>query len=195
MGTVEWYLCIVNALGILLYLADMRRHRRQTEDRLEPMDIPVMVFGLLGAAPGMLLVLLLADRKSDKKNMLVHVWTICITILWILVLALWKHHADGWNFNVISYLKERKWLLYYWALISVVTFVCFWLDKARARKNGQRIPIVVLLGLGAIGGGLAGWGAMYLFRHKTKKAYFTVGMPLLIVVHITALFFAMNFRL
>ena len=73
-----------------------------------------------------------------------------------------------------------------------MTFVAFAVDKVNAAEHRSRIRIVTLLGLAFIGGSLGGLLAMYLLRHKTKKDYFTVGIPLIIVTQIVVLIYAMN---
>mgnify|MGYP000674130301 FL=1 len=77
-------------------------------------------------------------------------------------------------------------------IMNLVTFIVFAIDKANARANRSRIRIVTLLGLSFAGGSVGGLISMYLFRHKTQKDYFTVGMPLIIVTQIVVLFYAMN---
>ena len=36
---------------------------------------------------------------------------------------------------------------------------------------------------------------MYVFRHKTKKDYFTVGIPLIMVMQVVVIFFLMNVKI
>ena len=49
-----------------------------------------------------------------------------------------------------------------------------------------------MLGLAFIGGSLGGLIAMYAFQHKTKKDYFTVGIPLIMVMQAVVIFYLMN---
>lgn len=74
----------------------------------------------------------------------------------------------------------------------MVTFAVFGLDKIAAIEKRSRIRIVTLLGLCFIGGSVGGLGAMYLFHHKTKKDYFTVGVPRIIVMQAVVIFYLMN---
>lgn len=60
----------------------------------------------------------------------------------------------------------------------------FGIDKHLARKNKERIPESTLLLLSALGGAAGGLAAMYIFRHKTKKAKFFLVVPMLLVLHI-----------
>lgn len=74
----------------------------------------------------------------------------------------------------------------YLALINILTFIVYGLDKSAAVKQKQRIPNRVLLGLAAIGGSAGALAGMYTFRHKTQKKYYTVTMPLLLILQIAA---------
>ena len=61
-----------------------------------------------------------------------------------------------------------------------------------AAEHRSRIRIVTLLGLAFVGGSLGSLLAVYLLRHKTKKDYFTIGIPLIIVMQIVVIFYVMN---
>ena len=51
---------------------------------------------------------------------------------------------------------------------------------------------MALLGLAFIGGSVGALIGMYGFHHKTKKAYFTVGVPLILLMQVVVLFYVMN---
>ena len=74
----------------------------------------------------------------------------------------------------------------YIALINILTFFVYGLDKSAAVKQKQRIPNRVLLGLAAIGGSAGALAGMYTFRHKTQKKYYTITVPLLLILQIAA---------
>jgi len=48
------------------------------------------------------------------------------------------------------------------------------IDKQKAKKGSWRIPEKTLFLLTLLGGGIGTITGMYLFRHKTRKLYFTV---------------------
>ena len=70
--------------------------------------------------------------------------------------------------------------------------MAYGVDKLNAMNGRSRIAIVTLLILAGVGGSIGGLIAMYLFRHKTNKDYFTVGIPLILLMQITVIFYVMN---
>ncbi len=78
-------------------------------------------------------------------------------------------------------------LLVYLGIINFITFITFAVDKRAAIRQRPRVRVRTLLGLAFVGGSLGGLLAMYLFRHKTKKRLFTVGIPLMMIVQIVAI--------
>lgn len=81
-------------------------------------------------------------------------------------------------------------MLYYsifLAVMSVITFFAYVADKIKAKNGGWRISEKCLLALSFFGGGVGGYLAMQLVRHKTKHWYFHVVNVLGIVWQLTAL--------
>lgn len=76
-----------------------------------------------------------------------------------------------------------KFLILYFFLINIVTFVTFWIDKNFAQNNKSRIQESTLVLMSALGGAAGGLAAMYLFRHKTKHAKFFLGLPAFLLIH------------
>ena len=74
-----------------------------------------------------------------------------------------------------------KNILIYFLIINIIGFFMMWLDKRKAKKGKWRIPEQTLFLVTALGGGIGTISGMYLFRHKTKKWKFTVGLPILFV--------------
>ncbi|HWR39898.1 MAG TPA: DUF1294 domain-containing protein [Patescibacteria group bacterium] len=62
---------------------------------------------------------------------------------------------------------------------NVVAFSLMGLDKARARKHLWRVRERSLFLMALALGGIGIWTGMYFFRHKTKHAAFTLGIPVL----------------
>lgn len=81
-------------------------------------------------------------------------------------------------------------LLLYYIVTNLLAFMSFFLDKRRAKSGEWRISERTLLILVWIGGAFGAYIAMRLFRHKTLKPMFRIGVPVAILVHagITGLF-------
>ena len=78
-------------------------------------------------------------------------------------------------------------LLIYLLTVNALALAFMLADKRKAKKNAWRIPEATLMGLAAIGGSLGAWLGMVLFRHKTRHPKFSVGIPVLMLLHITLL--------
>lgn len=75
-------------------------------------------------------------------------------------------------------------LIIYFIIINLFTFFVMWIDKNRAKKGKWRVPENTLLLLVLLGGGIGGITGMYLFRHKTQKAKFVIGFPIILICEI-----------
>lgn len=68
--------------------------------------------------------------------------------------------------------------------INVISFLVYGLDKWKARNEKYRISERTLLLLAAIGGSIGAYAGMQIFRHKTQKAKFYLGVPVIILLQI-----------
>ena len=75
-------------------------------------------------------------------------------------------------------------LVIYLGVITILAFICYGLDKKRAKKGQWRISEAHLLALAALGGALGALLGMLVFHHKTRKRKFTVTVPLFLVLWI-----------
>ena len=185
-------LCLagINLLGFMLQGIQVLLRRRGGKLRL---DIPVMIAAVLGASPGILLCMLLFDRKAVKENMMCRVFVVCVLVIqMLLILFFINHHGQPVNLALLDFFAARPVLMVYLGLINGITLILFGLDKRRAVRQKRRIPIVTLLGCSFVGGALGGLMGMYMFRHKTRKDYFTLGLPLMLVMQAAAVFVMMN---
>lgn len=81
-------------------------------------------------------------------------------------------------------LNLRYVVLVYLAVVSVVTFLVYGVDKWRAKKAQWRISETTLLGLAVIGGSIGAWFGMKVFHHKTLHKKFRYGVPLILIAQI-----------
>ena len=86
-------------------------------------------------------------------------------------------------------------ILLYLAIISLIAVIVTVFDKLRAKNGGWRVPEKTLLFLSFLGGSIAMLFTMNLIRHKTKKAKFTVGIPLIIVLQCFIVYYIYKYGL
>lgn len=75
-------------------------------------------------------------------------------------------------------------LCWYLLIINVLAFVCYGLDKLKAKRNAPRVSERWLLLLALIGGSVGAWLGMLVWRHKTKHAKFRFGVPILLLLQV-----------
>lgn len=75
-------------------------------------------------------------------------------------------------------------VLLYLIIINAAAFLLMLSDKLKARRGAWRIPERTLIATAALGGSIGALAGMYLFRHKTKHIKFTLGIPVILVVHV-----------
>ena len=87
--------------------------------------------------------------------------------------------------------------LIYLAVINVVTFFMYGIDKWRstsgrllptgrkkAKKSKWRIREAALLGLAVLGGSIGTWLGMQVWHHKTQHKKFKYGVPAIIIIQL-----------
>lgn len=85
------------------------------------------------------------------------------------------------------------YLILYLILINAVGFVFMLTDKYKAQNKLRRTPEAVLMLVAIIGGSLGSLLGMYAVRHKTKHRKFSVGIPILLLLHCLILYFAARY--
>ncbi len=81
-----------------------------------------------------------------------------------------------------------KYYLIFIAVMSLVAFSLYGIDKQKARNGEWRISEKALLLASLFGGAVGGFLAMQLFRHKTRHWYFTAVNLFGIALHVTLFF-------
>jgi uncharacterized membrane protein YsdA (DUF1294 family) len=72
--------------------------------------------------------------------------------------------------------------------VNLLGLIYFFIDKQKAKKQSWRTPEATLFTIAIFGGSLGCLLGMYLFRHKTKKPAFYIGMPLILLIQVLIIF-------
>lgn len=82
-----------------------------------------------------------------------------------------------------------NYVLIIFATINLIAFLMMWSDKIKSAKPGvTRISEGLLFFLATAFGSLGVYAGMFVFRHKTQKWYFLIGIPLLIIQNTAAIY-------
>lgn len=190
LSVFDKYLIVANIIGFILYLVNTALYAYTADKQI---DVALTITAILGGSLGILLAILIVDPKAVKKNMMSRVFIACVFVIQLLIVIMLKGHIGSditlafWDF-----FNEHQLLILYILVINVITLVAFGIDKIAAIEHDSRIKIVTLLGLAFVGGSIGALIGMYAFRHKIRKDYFAVGVPLIIVMQVVILFFMMN---
>ena len=184
------YLILVNALSFALHAICMAVARRRGLGSVGQVARGLLT--LAGGAVGAQVALLLWDRHITKDNSLHYVLAVSSSVVWAVVVGFryvvpFDRAAFAANLTDVSVVP-----IAYLALINLVTFVCFAVDKRRAVRGAWRVREATLLGLSLAGGALGGIGAMALLRHKIRSPQFAWGLPVTLASWLALFAFLVN---
>ena len=89
---------------------------------------------------------------------------------------------------------RARLLAIYLGVMSLLAFVLFAADKFKAKRGSWRIPEATLWTAALLGGGAGAFLGMRLFRHKTKKGFFPIGIPILAFLQLGLLCYVLTLR-
>ncbi|MGB4439450.1 MAG: DUF1294 domain-containing protein [Sedimentibacter sp.] len=81
-----------------------------------------------------------------------------------------------------------KYILIYLVLINLISFIMFYVDKQKARRDKWRIQEKTLHLTSFLGGTIGSIVAMILFHHKTKKTAFVAITGIALIVNIFVIY-------
>jgi uncharacterized membrane protein YsdA (DUF1294 family) len=85
--------------------------------------------------------------------------------------------------------EGHRYIILYFILINLLGVAVMAIDKYKAENNKWRIPEKTLFLITLLGGGIGTIFGMYKFRHKTKKLYFTIGFPTILILEIVGIIY------
>ena len=68
--------------------------------------------------------------------------------------------------------------------VNLLGLIVFFTDKQKAKRQSWRTPEATLFTVAIFGGSLGCLLGMYMFRHKTKKPLFFIGIPAILIIQI-----------
>lgn len=189
-SVVYYALLLINVLSFSLLTFDILRCRKGKR-QLVPNAFFFVLF-LLGGALGGCFAYLCWSRiqgsyeKTSRLRDSVLALRLPAAVLLVFQLVLFLYFRTGIFEKVpavsAAFLKALGiWLL----ILNLAAFAAFGLDKYKAIHKQYRIPIHVLFTLAILGGSVGALIGMYLFRHKTNKLYFKLGIPLILALQLT----------
>lgn len=197
------YLIVINIVAFVLFTIDffIACRDKDLDDGLINGSL-LCIPAVAGGAVGMVLALFiwtsfLGGKRINKENIAWWFISFVCLIIWGAICAwhwgLLQIDPSIQDFLTIWNVPRLRILGLYLAIINVVTFGAFCIDKIRAMEHHYRIREVVLLGLALLGGSLGGIIGSRLAHHKTDRSdkwYFVYGMPFFIILHCALFIFA-----
>lgn len=77
---------------------------------------------------------------------------------------------------------SNQFLFIYLFIINIIALLAFRVDKKLSKTHHRRISEQTLLTMAVLGGSLGALFGMLLYRHKTKKPKFQIGVPVILLV-------------
>ena len=66
----------------------------------------------------------------------------------------------------------------------MLAFAAFGIDKSRAQQGAWRISENALMLFAVAGGSIGALAGMHLFHHKTRKPFFSIGVPIVLIAQV-----------
>ena len=88
------------------------------------------------------------------------------------------------NYGIVPQLQLSTIIPIYIILINIIGFFIMLIDKKKAENGKWRIQEKTIFMVTILGGGIGTILGMYIFRHKTKKIQFTIGLPVITILEI-----------
>ena len=80
-------------------------------------------------------------------------------------------------------------IVIYFLVINILGLLAMGLDKWKAKRGSWRIPENTLFMFTILGGGIGTIAGIYIFRHKTRKPKFTIGMPVIFMLEVVLILY------
>ena len=174
------YIILINIIGYILYWI----YRKVNKRFIKNISIVTLYLICIGGGPlGTVLAILIFDRNTKKQGLSLKVFALVSLFIELILYIIYNKTLDKINLNFIGFIRIHPYLALYILAINLLTFLAFYVDKYKAKREQWRIRNGLLLGLSFVGGAIGGYLGMKLFNHKTKKSYYRIGIPLIFIMH------------
>lgn len=187
--SVGAYLLLANTIGFIFYLIYKVLRTGLIKNII---NIGLYLVAVGGGSFGMVLAILIFDRRADKDGLTLKIFAFMALFIELIIYLLINKDLAALNLDFIRFFRSHLYLLAYIVIINIITFLALAFDKHRAKNDGRRIKNFFLLGLSFFGGSIGGLLGMKLIRHKTKKSYYRLGLPLMVLMQVLVLVYFMN---
>lgn len=93
------------------------------------------------------------------------------------------------KYITVIFLEQYKKIFAVWlVIINFISVIVCIADKSRAKRGKWRVRESTLWALTFLGGGAGMYLTMRLIRHKTLHKSFMIGIPLIVILQIIAVF-------
>lgn len=80
-------------------------------------------------------------------------------------------------------------IVVFFVFMNLLSILIMWIDKVKSRQEGvERVSEGLLFFLATLFGSAGVLFGMFVFRHKNRKWYFLLGIPLLVIENMAALY-------
>ena len=86
-----------------------------------------------------------------------------------------------------------KILIIYLIVINIIAVVVTIHDKRAAKRGSWRVKERTLMLISALGGAPLMYLTMHIIRHKTRKPFFMIGIPLVFVLELVIVFLVLHY--
>ncbi len=90
--------------------------------------------------------------------------------------------------EIFPFLTIRNVIIYL-ICINIIGILAMFIDKKKAERGAWRISEKALILITMFGGWIGTFSGMKLFRHKTKKPKFSVGIPVIMILEIVGIIY------
>lgn len=86
--------------------------------------------------------------------------------------------------DIISKFNNQELIfIWYLLIINIISFFTFGIDKSKSEKDKWRIKESTMIILSVFGGSSGGIIGMIIFKHKTNKKKFYIGIPVIFLIN------------